>query len=104
MVHKPVSVNLINKFDDHQSRTKVTLCFLRPTRITNLEYYTLFLFGLAPERVYTATIVTNCTVSPYLTISPLPQRGGIFSVALSLGLPLPDVIWFHFPVEPRLSS
>jgi len=64
-----------------------------------------FLFGLAPERVYIATIVTNCAVSSYITISPLPLiRGGIFSVALSLGFPLPGVIWFHFPVEPGLSS
>jgi len=33
MVHKPVSVNLINKFDDHQSRTNVAICFKQPTRV-----------------------------------------------------------------------
>ncbi len=43
------------------------------------------LFGLAPGGVYQAPVVTNGTVSSYLTISPLPRawRGGIFSVALS---------------------
>jgi len=64
----------------------------------------LFLFGLAPERVYNAIIVTNYAVSSYLTFSPLPYKGGIFSVALSLGFPLPGVTWFHFPAEPGLSS
>ena len=37
MVHKPVSVNLINKFDDHQSRTNVAICLKQPTQVTQLE-------------------------------------------------------------------
>jgi len=55
------------------------------------------LFGLAPGGVYPATSVTGSAVRSYRTISPLPQsrgnRGGIFSVALSVGLRLPGVTW-----------
>ncbi len=53
MVHKPGSVNLNKfKFDDHSSRTNVTICFKRPTRITDLEiicysYLVLLLKGFA---------------------------------------------------------
>ena len=49
-----------------------------------------FLFGLALGGVYHAFVVTNKAVSSYLAFSPLPSQlgnGGIFSVALSLGLP-----------------
>jgi hypothetical protein len=42
-------------------------------------------------------------VRSYRTVSPLP-RGGLFSVALSLGLPLPEVIRHRVSVEPGLSS
>jgi hypothetical protein len=50
-------------------------------------------------------------VRSYRTISPLPRltpkpvrRGGLFSVALSLGLPPPDVIRHRMSMEPGLSS
>ena len=56
------------------------------------------LFGLAPSGVYLAVIVTNNAVRSYRTISTLPDLrgaiGGIFSVALSLGLP-PVVVSHH---------
>ncbi len=42
-------------------------------------------------------------VRSYRTVSPLPC-GGLFSVALSLGLPPPEVIRHRVPVEPGLSS
>ena len=46
------------------------------------------LFGLAPRGVCTAVAVARNSVSSYLTFSPLPRslwdRGGIFSVALSV--------------------
>jgi len=46
------------------------------------------LFGLAPRGVYRAFDVTTEAVGSYPTISPLPRsRGGMFSVALSVGLP-----------------
>jgi len=48
-------------------------------------------------------------VRSYRTVSPLPRlyatrRGGLFSVALSLGLPPPDVIRHRSSMEPGLSS
>jgi hypothetical protein len=55
-----------------------------------------FLFGLAPSGVFPATTVTSRAVRSYRTISPLPhKKGGIFSVALSVGSHLPGVTW-HF--------
>ena len=53
------------------------------------------LFGLAPGGVYPASPVTGAAVRSYRTFSPLPldsalaglARGGMFSVALSLGSP-----------------
>src|SRR5271155_785220 len=47
-----------------------------------------FLFGLAPDGVFRALPVTRQAVSFYLAFSPLPSpcgRGGLFSVALSVG-------------------
>jgi len=44
-------------------------------------------------------------VRSYRTLSPLPRkRGGLLSVALSLGSPPPDVIRRRVSVEPGLSS
>jgi hypothetical protein len=42
-------------------------------------------------------------VRSYRTVSPLPC-GGLLSVALSLGLPPPEVIRHRVSVEPGLSS
>jgi len=65
------------------------------------------LFGLAPGGVYHAGRVTEAPVSSYLTLSPLPRtcvRGGLLSVALSLGLRRVDVIHRLVSMEPGLSS
>lgn len=43
-------------------------------------------------------------VGSYSTVSPLPQRGGLLSVALSLGLPRPPVRWNPALLQPGLSS
>jgi hypothetical protein len=43
-------------------------------------------------------------VRSYHTFSPLPCYGGIFSVALSLGFPLPGITWHCVFAEPGLSS
>jgi len=64
----------------------------------------LSLFGLAPGGVFHAFFVTKKPVCSYHTFSPLPRSGGLFSVALSLRLPSPDVIWHRVPIEPGLSS
>jgi len=67
------------------------------------------LFGLAPGGVCRAADVAAGAVRSYRTISPLPRlnatrRGGMFSVALSLGSHPPDVIRHRLPAEPGLSS
>ena len=72
---------------------------------------TSFLFGLAPGGVCRAASVAGNAVRSYRTVSPLPRlnatrRGGLFSVALSLGgsIPPPDVIRHRLSMEPGLSS
>ena len=62
------------------------------------------LFGLAPGGVFHAFFVTKKPVRSYRTFSPLPRSGGLFSVALSLMFPSPEVIWHRVPIEPGLSS
>lgn len=92
-VDKPGSVA-----DNHSSGASVTASLKRPTRIPCGSHVMTFqsngfLFGLAPSGVFPATTVTRRAVRSYRTISPLPQRGGIFSVALSVGSHLPGVTW-----------
>jgi len=65
-----------------------------------LKKATLLLFGLAPSRVFHAFFITKKPVSSYLTFSPLPRLGGIFSVALSLRLLLPGITWYFFLWSP----
>ena len=71
------------------------------------------LFGLAPGVVCRAAPVARRAVGSYPTLSPLPDggrdrsrghRGGLLSVALSLGSPPPDVIRHRVSMEPGLSS
>jgi len=80
------------------------------------------LFGFAPGGVCRAACVAASAVRSYRTVSPLPRRphptlprlrgreregagrGGLFSVALSLGSPPPDVIRHRMSMEPGLSS
>ena len=73
------------------------------------------LFGLAPDGVYLAFDITAETVSSYLTISPLPVPrtvgaiGRVFSVALSVGLPLlrvteRPVLWSSDFPHPNVSG
>jgi hypothetical protein len=70
------------------------------------------LFGFAPGGACRAAAVAGRAVRSYRTLSPLPRplalrrrgRGGLLSVALSLGLPPPDVIRRRVSMEPGLSS
>ena len=63
------------------------------------------LFGIAPGGACRAGPVASPAVSSYLTVSPLPRvRGGLFSVALSLGLPRPGITRHRRSVESGLSS
>jgi len=99
--------------DGHSSWTPVTRRFKQPTRTADPDWSGTapapFLFGLAPGGVCLAVSVAGTAVRSYRTVSPLPRlnatrRGGLFSVALSLGFPPPDVIRHRLSVEPGLSS
>ena len=71
----------------------------------NEQAVPMSLYGFAPDGVYHARSVASSAVRSYRTFSPLPCiAGGLFSVALSLELPPPDVIRHPDPVEPGLSS
>jgi hypothetical protein len=64
------------------------------------------LFDFAPGGVCHAANVAARAVRLYRTLSPLPGRGrgGMLSVALSLGLPQPGVTRHRSSLEPGLSS
>ena len=97
----------------HSSGTMLAHRLAQPTRMIGPETGcrrfwrpASSLFGLAPGGVYLAAAVTRGAVGSYPTLSPLPRikRGGLLSVALSLGAPPPDVIRHRVSVEPGLSS
>ena len=62
------------------------------------------LLSLAPSGVFQRSLLPIEPVCSYHTFSPLPCYGGLFSVALSLGLPLPGITWHCILEEPGLSS
>ncbi len=106
--------------DGHSSGTTFARCLEQPTRtasLTSLPRCYRFreqpalpsLFGLAPGVVCHAGSVAGPAVRSYRTFSPLlplpfGRGSGSFSVALSLGLPPPDVIRHRMSMEPGLSS
>ena len=119
--HRPRRTRAIR--DGHSSGTMFAHCLEQPTRTASLtspcgvfafssERPALpSLFGLAPGVVCHAGSVAGPAVRSYRTFSPLPSvaacaamEGGSFSVALSLGLPPPDVIRHRMSMEPGLSS
>src|SRR6476659_10144190 len=82
--------------DGHSSCTPVARRIKQPTRTADPDRSGIapapFLFGLAPGGVCRAASVAGNAVRSYRTVSPLPRlnatrRGGLFSVALSLGRP-----------------
>src|SRR5258708_36808323 len=96
--------------DGHSSATPVARRLKQPARTatrTRVGAYAPLpsLFGLAPGGVCRAAAVAGSAVRSYRTVSPLPRqyatrRGGLFSVALSLGLPPPDVIRHRLSWSP----
>jgi hypothetical protein len=115
MTYKPGSVPTAEAVDDgYSSRMAVASHLKQPTRTsvqdrTCCKRQRMSLHGLAPDGVYHARSVTSSAVRSYRTFSPLPAHqfsasGGLFSVALSLGLPPPGVTRHPDPVEPGLSS
>ena len=79
---------------------------LRPTTALPACAGAESLFGLAPGGACRAVDVAANAVRSYRTLSPLPlmKRGGLLSVALSLGSPPAGVTRRHVVVEPGLSS
>ena len=108
----------------HSSGTAFARCLTQPTWMTGPETGcsdafappASSLFGLAPGGVYRAVRVASDAVGSYPTLSPLPRhpcrfmtqrngrRGGLLSVALSLGSPPPGVTRHRVSMEPGLSS
>ena len=90
LAYKPGSVE-----NSHSSRPSVTQ-WLKQSTQEPCGPHVAPLFDLAPGGVYPATAVTNSAVRSYHTFSPLPLKkikGGIFSVALSVGSRLPGITW-----------
>ncbi len=119
---RPVSrvlSTLLRAMDGHSSGTPVAGRLARPTRAAARKPAWPWsedpavppLFGLAPGGVYHAVPVAGDAVRSYRTLSPLPYyapcgatKGGLLSVALSLGLPPPGVTRHRASMEPGLSS
>ena len=90
---------------DHSSGMSVTEHLVLPTRATIRKqimcrsYLVLLPAGFTlPLLLPAARCALTAPFHPYL------RRGGLLSVALSLELPLPDVIRRRVSVEPGLSS
>jgi len=104
----------------HSSWIGIAPGLAQPTRMAGPEMPGVApapsLFGFAPGGVCLAVDVAAGAVGSYPTLSPLPRlgpacpeglakrRGGLLSVALSLGSPPPAVSRHRLPVEPGLSS
>ncbi len=116
MACKPGSVRMAYAMlDDYSSGTAVTSCLMRPTQ-TSLAGPPVLIKQLCPYMVLLRMGFALPALSPELRCAltaPFhpymhnPQKGdacGLFSVALSLGLPLLDAIQHPDPVKPGLSS
>ncbi len=104
---KPDSVQGLPPLDDHSSWPAVTNTPLAANPNIKAEgAHATFLFGIAPGGACRAGPVARPAVGSYSTVSPLPRacRGGLFSVALSLGLPPPGVTRHRSFRESGLSS
>jgi hypothetical protein len=107
MAYKPGSVRPYG-VDDYSSRPRVAARLKQPTRVCSVRKTPADvaigaprLFGLAPGEVCPAIAVTSNAVGFYPTVSPLPsEEGGLFSVALSLGLPPVGVTHHRFLGSP----
>ena len=99
--------------DNHSSGTNVTACLKQPTRSQrgsrHLETYLVLLrvgFTL-PLLLPTARCALTAPFHPYPSarlVWPVASKGGLLSVALSLGSPPPGVTRHRVSVEPGLSS
>jgi len=107
--------------DGHSSGTTLARCLEQPTRTASLTSPCgVIAFANSPRcRPYSVLLPVwfampvplpepRCALTaPFHPCPPKPRRakaGGSFSVALSLGLPPPDVIRHRMSMEPGLSS
>ena len=105
MACKPDSVRSCER-GDHSSQAHVAMNPLaaNPNLKTEAAHARL-LFGIAPGGACLAGPVASPAVGSYPTVSPLPaSAGGLFSVALSVGLLRPGVTRHRCFVESGLSS
>jgi hypothetical protein len=98
----------------HSSGTAVAGRLKQPTRAADLE--TVLALVKAPRRPYSVLLLVGFAVpsalprprcaltAPFHPDPRLAAEGGLLSVALSLGLPPPDVIRHRHSMEPGLSS
>src|SRR5688500_8853446 len=76
--------------ENHLSERPIPESLIHQLRWTLERTTPSLLFGLAPGGVFRAPAISRRAVVSYTTFSPLPlccQRGGIFSVALSVSTP-----------------
>ena len=95
--------------DSHSSRAYVTAGLKQPTRERRKGPPYAPLFGLAPSGVYLAAACCHLrgALLPHpftLTVYRFPARGGLLSVALSVGSRPPGITWHSSLAEPGLSS
>src|SRR5690349_8159875 len=96
--------------DGHSSGAHVAMRFARPTRMAARKPPGLApvpsLFGLAPGGVYQRRVRCRArgALLPHRFTLATSVDGGLFSVALSLGLPPPGVTRHRLSMEPGLSS
>lgn len=117
MACKPGSVVAILATDDHSSGILVTEHLMQPTRTANGDVARVFVLRYRRTPPRYAVPIRFCSwwglpcrtryrvrgvLLPHLFT--LTFTGGMFSVALSLRSPSPDVIRHHSPLEPGLSS
>ena len=111
-----LSTWVLARLYDHSSKRPIPGT-LPARRLTRHEQHLRSLFGLAPEGVYTAAMITHDAVSSYLTLSPLPALPpavcflwhfnpdlGIWSEASDLSIGLPALRCPDFPLPKERSS
>ena len=119
-VRRPVSRVLSSPLPglcDHSSGARIAAGFARPTRAEGRDRPCDSALPHLAVRPYSALLPVGFAVPPPLpearwALTPpfhpcrgvSPRRGGLFSVALSLGSPPPVVDRHRSPVEPGLSS
>jgi len=113
--HRPLALAIR---DGHSSGTPLARCLEQPTRTASLTSPCGVIAHRANDprcRPYSVLLPVwfampvplpdpRCALTAPFHPCPIRRGGGSFSVALSLGLPPPDVIRHRMSMEPGLSS